>query len=177
MTPSPRRPFGLSIALITSSLIFSFVPLTEVFITLSLASYRFSAGGGSLSGIDVIGFNPISPLLQFGVSILFLAVALLAWRGHPRWMRYAFQGAVLLCTAYMLGLRILPSLFAPLDLSVGVDSAREATLAYLRGQLLIVLLTSLYSLWFSNRWSARAFYRGYYTEQDLALIQAQQAIT
>jgi len=168
----PLRPFGLSLAILASAVLFGLLPVVESAITLALSNYQV-VEEGLASGIRLSNYDPATSFVQMALSGIFLVLAVLAWRGKPKTMRYVFPLAVLAFAVGNILLRLWPALSMPANLLDGIDSAREATQSYLRGQIIITALTALYCLWFSNRWSARAFFRGSYTEADLAILTEQ----
>ncbi|MCS6834653.1 MAG: hypothetical protein NZ750_01370 [Anaerolineae bacterium] len=165
----PLRPFGLSLAILASAILFGLLPIAENAITLALSNYQIIEEGLA-SGIRLSNYDPSASILQIVLSGIFLLLAILTWRGRPQAMRYAFPLAVLAFALGNIVWRLWPALSMPANLLDGIDSAREVAQSYLRGQLVITILTAAYCLWFSNRWSARAFFRGYYTDYDLTML-------
>ena len=165
----PPRPFGLSLAVLASAILFGLLPIVESAITLALSNYQVIEEGLA-SGIRLSNYDPFVSIAQIALSGVFLLLAILTWRGRPKAIRYIFPLGVLLFALGNVLLRLWPALSTPTNLLDGIDSGREAAQNYLRGQLIITVLTAIYCLWFSNRWSARAFFRGSYTESDLTML-------
>jgi len=172
----PPRPFGLSLAILASAILFGFLPIVESLITLALMDYQVIEEGLA-SGVRLSNVDPTLNVAQIIVSAGFLLLAVLAWRGRPSAIRYAFPLSVLAFALASVLLRLWPALNTPPNIADGIDSGREASQSYLRGQLILTILTAIYALWFSNRWSARAFFRGSYTESDLAMMAEHNSST
>jgi hypothetical protein len=171
MFMKPGRPFGLSLAILASAMLFSILPLMQV-ILIILIRYRLQntnlavpgAPEGvtpSVTGGSFMGITEIELLIQVGLGLLFLVIAVFAWRGRPAWIRYAMLAAVALLAALTVVLSALP-LATDTDLNTGIDSGASFIQTLLSGRLILSLLVALYVVWYANRGPARAFYRGYY---------------
>jgi hypothetical protein len=133
-------------------------------------------GDGSFSGVSFLGVSTPAIGLYTVAASLFLVVAGLAWRGRPAAMRFVFPLAVLVMAFLMSVLLVVANI--PTTLQQGIDSGEAARQLFREGYIFVILLIVVYVGWFFNRWSARAFFRGYYTPQDIDLIKAyQQEIT
>jgi hypothetical protein len=164
-----RRTLGVSLAVIASTLLFTVLPLIQVSMVLIVQARlsglpaRVSAaqdvlGEPLFSGGDLLGLAPGALLLQAGLALGFVPVAVLAWRGGRPRVRSIFMFAVLALTL----IAVLQSLQAALGqpaLEGGLDSgqalARQAAACSLLWQIAI----PLYVLWYMNRAPARAYYR------------------
>lgn len=169
----PPRTVGVSLAILASGLLFSILPLLQLGLLL-LIQYRFAnvdltvpgqtdsvapvAVGGDFTGID----NRIV-ILQTILGVIFLAIAVFAWRGRPAWIRFVMLAAVLGLTLITVGLSVAP-LLAQSDPGQGLDSGEALWRTLLSGRLLLSILVAFYVVWYMNRGPARAFYRGYYLE-------------
>ncbi len=167
----PPRTVGLSLAILASGMLFSVLPLLQMMLLL-LLRYRFSridlAAPGQADGVaplavggDFIGIDSSIVTLQTLMGIVFLGIAVLAWRGRPAWIRFAMLAAVLILTLVTVALSIAP-LFAQPNPAQGFDSGDALRRTLLSGRLLLSIFVALYVVWYINRGPARAFYRGYY---------------
>jgi hypothetical protein len=171
----PRRPLGVTLAIVASIMLFSLLPLMQVCAILYVA-LRVSSTDASVNtqgevlpmltlGGDFFGV-PIGTLIfQTVAALIFLMIAIFAWRGRPRGVRMIFLGAVTLLTVITF-VSTVQSTAQPVDISAGIDSAGQvqAQLQWLRA--FVLFLIPLYAVWYFNRAPARAFYRGYYLEQN-----------
>jgi len=166
----PERPFGLSIALILSVILFSLWPLTQVGMILLVrqhfanVAYTYQFEGQQYteiaSGGDFLGI-PQTNLLAYAISSLaYLAVAVIAWRGRPPYIRWVLIAAVITLTVWRIG-SVLVTLTGQASFQAGIDSADQFR-SLLCVQLPFSLLIPVYVLWYVNRGPARAFFRGYY---------------
>lgn len=175
MNQKPRRPFGVSLAILASVLLFTVIPMLQVGMillvehhfrnldnTITLPSGETLEGfsGGDFRG----GITDERLILQTVMGVGFLVVAALAWYGKPPQMRYVMLLSVLILTAISLGLTIIPSLLDESSPTSG--GSLDSLIAPLRCfQLSITLLVPVYVVWYLNRAPARAFYRGYYLSE------------
>lgn len=169
----PTRPFGLTLAVLVGVLIFAIIPLIQVGFVFSLSGYQYQSAEGGISGIQFSQFNPTPYLVQAGMAFLFLVISALTLYGRPRVMRFLFPLAVV-GLSVLIGMQAWTTFNATTTVSSGIDSAESMRRTVALLQLIAVSLISFYSVWFCNRWSARAFFRGHYTEQDVELIRATQ---
>lgn len=102
---------------------------------------------------------------QVLVSVLFLVVAVLAWRGRPPSMRFVLMAAIVGVTVFNLAPIFLQ---APPDFArQGIDSSTQMNESIEWVQLASNFLIVLYVLWYINRAPSRAFYRGYYLAEPV----------
>jgi hypothetical protein len=163
----PPRPFGLSLAILVCGLLFTVVPLVVTMILFYINGYFERTSDGAMSGMLITNFS-IAPLviLMFG-AILFAFVAIFTWIGRPKVMRYVFPFSVAITPLLLFIFSILPTLTSAPSLQQGIDSSLELSRQLLTGYSGALFIAAIYSIWFCNRWSARAFFRGYYTKNDL----------
>ncbi len=163
----PPRPFGVTLAIFASLILFTIFPLMEVGILLSVRLHFSNVsleGGGPqpfAMGADFLGIPDSKIFLQAMLALIFLIIAFFAWRGRPPFMRYVLM---LACAGLTL-LTILNVVVAQLsqqNLAAGVSSLDSILNSLSLGQFVISLLVTFYVVWYLNRGPARAFYRGYY---------------
>jgi uncharacterized membrane protein (UPF0136 family) len=164
----PGRTLGLSLAIFASAMLFSILPMLQVAMLL-IIHYRFQNTDLALPGKAVV--NPIaiggsfeggsdaSLIVQVVLGVIFLVIAVCAWRGRPPWIRFVMIAAVVLLTLVTAAFSITPLLDSP---DVGIDSGAALRQTLLSGRMILSLLVALYVVWYVNRGPARAFYRGYY---------------
>ena len=170
-SPKPPRPFGLSLAIFASVMLYSLLPLLQVAMVLIVQlrlrnmELRIPGGDGEIAplavGGDFTGVPSGGLILQTVLAIAFLAIAVMAWRGRPSWIRVALIVSVL----GLLGLTALSTastLLTSPTLETGIDSGEPLRQSFQWGRLIVSALIALYVLWYMNRGPARAFYRGYY---------------
>jgi len=171
IVPRPGRPFGVSLAIFVSVLLFSIVPLLQVGLILSVRQHflnmDFQGSGLDMIAIggDLLGVPESSLILQTALSLVFLLIAVFAWRGKPPLIRFVVMAAVIALTAIKL-VSILAPLFIPQSPQIGASSADGLISSLGIGQFIIELLVLLYVVWYMNRGPARAFYRGYYLTES-----------
>ncbi len=160
----PGRTLGLSLAIILSVALFSLLPIAQVVFYLSLqqqfAQIEFLETGGAIGGslADIGNLTLIVPVIN---GLIFLIIAVLAWRGKPQVVRYVFIGAVVFITLTTV-LLTAGAFQSPDPLNQGIDSGHDLNLSLLRARLVMSVLVTGYVVWYVNRGPARAFYRGYY---------------
>lgn len=169
----PKRPFGVSIAILTGIALFAIMPLFIAAVLIYLNNRVYLEGDGGFSGLSFLGLSTPAIVFYTVAAVLFLGIALLAWRGRPAAMRFIFPIMVLVMALLMSGLIGLAGSNTN-SLESGIDSAQTARQIFRDGYVVIILLVVVYVGWFFNRWSARAFYRGYYTPHDIALLENYQ---
>jgi hypothetical protein len=160
----PPRPLGLTLALSGSTLVFSLIPLFVVGTIVYLNNRVYASEDGGFVGFNLPGFD-ISPLIVFsGTAIFFMVMAVVAWkRRHPA-MRVVFPLLTVIYAAFWV-LSMLPT-----GTEASVDSMQQAQSGLIDFYLVVVVGTAIYVTWFMNRWSSRAFYRGYYTPEDIKML-------
>lgn len=167
----PGRTLGLSLAILASVMLFTIFPLIQVGMIL-LVRYRFQNASVNLPGegeavapiavgSSFSGVADASLWIQAALGIIFLIIAVCAWRGRPSWIRFVMLAAVVVLTLVTIALSLAPLVTNP-DLAQGMDSGAAIRGVLLSGRLLLSVLVAFYVVWYVNRGPARAFYRGYY---------------
>jgi len=161
----PKRPFGVSLAIFTCFLIYVALPLIEVIFVVSVDNMMTFDGVGR-SGLNVIGIEKFGSQIvwQIALAIGFGLLIIIAWVGRPPIIRLIFSGAVGLMGFVTVIAQIIPRLTSSPTV---LDSSRDVNQPILTFYLIITILITLYSIWYLNRWAARAFYRGYYLPEDI----------
>jgi len=161
----PKRPFGVSLAIFTCFLIYVALPLIEVIFVVSVDNMMTFDGVGR-SGLNVIGIEKFGSQIvwQIALAIGFGFLIIIAWVGRPPIIRLIFSGAVGLMGFVTVIAQIIPRLTSSPTV---LDSSRDVNQPILTFYLIITILITLYSIWYLNRWAARAFYRGYYLPEDI----------
>ncbi|MBE2182769.1 MAG: hypothetical protein IAE89_05020 [Anaerolineae bacterium] len=171
MNETPTRTFGLSLAIIASVMLFSILPLMQAGWVLMIEA-RIQSSMGMLpqtsetpeteaiaTGGNLIGASNVGLLIQIVLAIVFLIIAVMAWRGRPPQIRWIMLAAVLALTGISLWQSISTAI-APVDPGQGIDSGAAITRQMACGAVALQTLIPLYVLWYMNRAPARAFYRG-----------------
>ena len=164
-TTKPKRPFGVSLALFISFLLFTVLPLMEVGFIITVDNMMVYDEVGR-SGINIVGMDRFrqTMMLQALMAVGFCVLTVIAWVGRPSIIRQIFSGAVGLTGILTIATQILPRLSAA---PTALDSSRDVAQPVLIFYLIMTILITLYSVWYLNRWAARAFYRGYYLPEDI----------
>lgn len=161
----PGRPLGVSLAIITSTSVFSLLPLTQIIIIALIRRriYDNLTGPDGMQpiflGVEYIGLPDWRSALQVIIALVFLLLAVFAWRGRPaamRWILPASVAVILVINA------VLAFAVAGPSTQAGASSADAFFAAFDSGRVIIGALTFLYVFWYMNRAPARAFYRGYF---------------
>jgi hypothetical protein len=173
-TMKPYRPFGLSLALIVSVIVYSVIPLTTVVTLLYLNSWVYQEPKSGISGISVLGISA-APLMANGViAVLFFILAVVAWRGRRPTMRVIFPAVTVFYALFMLGAMLNNG---GDGLQNGIDSTTQFRTDATRFYAVVIVCVTLYVCFYLNRWASRAFYRGYYTKEDLRLMEEMRLTT
>src|ERR1700755_3343656 len=122
----PHRPFGVTLAIIASLLLFTVFPLMEVALLLSVrihfSNVKLEGDGPQpfAMGTNFLGVPDSKIFLQAMIALIFLVIAIFAWRGRPAFMRYVLMIA---CAGLTL-LNILNLVIGQMTLNVadGVSS-------------------------------------------------------
>lgn len=170
----PPRTFGLIVAIVTSAIMFSFIPLAQVGIVIAIQTHVGAAvatipdpsgSDGTMeafaSGANFQGAEPARLAVQTILALTFLVIAALAWRGRMPRMRLIYSVSIALYSTLTIVLA-LQAVLSPVDISQGIDSGTEIARTLSLLQALTTTLIMLYVLWYVNRAPARAFFRGYY---------------
>jgi hypothetical protein len=168
----PPRTLGISLAILAATCLFSCLPLTQSAVLLSLASRQQTeflppsqadAITPSAVGSEILGLDRTRLLVQAGIAVGFLLLAIFAWRGKPPIILPVFIGAVLLLSVGNFAL-LFNQLTTPPDLTAGIDSGAGIETSVNISQLCLSLAIPIYVVWYMSRGPARAFYRGFYRE-------------
>lgn len=165
-TQKPKRPLGVSIAIIASILIFTILPILEIVLLISIDNLMTfdSVGRSGLNVNDQTGTLPQQMIAQVALAVGFFVIAVIAWFGRPRQIRFILSLAVAFEAFLTIGLQILPRLA---EAPTVLDSSRDVNQQILIFYLIMTILITTYVIWFFNRWAARAYYRGYYLPEDI----------
>lgn len=163
-TERPPRTLGLSLAIILSVVLFTLLPMLPVVwiilfrvrLTEACASMGFT--DSALCGAELLGVDEPTFALLAIFGVLFLFIAIFAWYGRPKGIRFVMMGAVCFLTAFVLLLTLLP-LVSPSAVTEGASTSINQILCFI---WLPFILIPAYIVWYLNRAPARAFYRGYY---------------
>jgi hypothetical protein len=169
-TPKPRRPFGVTLALVGGVFVFSLIPTLMIFVLAYLANYVQNDVEGGISGIEFTGGNFQPLLVPLVMALIYFGLAAWAWRGKPPVVRFVFPLVTALYCIVTWALLTIPQRTGPEVYDSASDMAQTASTVY----IFVMIGATTYIAWFMNRWSARAFYRGYYTKRDLHLMQEAQ---
>jgi magnesium-transporting ATPase (P-type) len=161
----PKRPFGVSFAIFTCFLVFTVLPLLEVIFIVSVNNMMVYDEVGR-SGLNIVGFDAMMQQmsLQAVLAIGFFVLITITWFGRPPMIRFIFSGAVGLFGLVTIVAQIIPRYIASPTV---MDSSRDVNQPALIAYLVVTVLITLYTIWYMNRWAARAFYRGYYLPEDI----------
>lgn len=162
----PPRPLGVSLAIVTSVFLFTLLPISQVILIVVVRQHfmnlSFPSGlQPTAVGGDFLGVPASSLFLQTVLALVFLIVAVAAWRGRRPAMRFVMVLTVIALTAIKL-ISLITQSAAPQSLENGISSGNGLFNALSAGQFVTELIVMLYVVWYMNRGPARAFYRGYY---------------
>ncbi|GAB1422658.1 hypothetical protein MASR2M15_28970 [Anaerolineales bacterium] len=163
----PPRPFGVGLAIISTTTLFALAPLVQVIFWLQLKNNIQIDENGMRFGVDLLGIDERAFYVQGAIAFAFLMIAIITWRGRPQWMRIFFSICVLIYGLIAI-IGSVRQLILAQDASI--SSAETFTIQAACVQIGFSLFLIVYVVWFMNRWSARAFFRGFYTESDLQLL-------
>lgn len=168
----PGRPLGLSLAILISMGLFSLLPFAQVLFVLSLRqqfqNVEFLPQGGAIGGDLVV--SDIHLIVPSLTGLIFLVVAVLAWRGKPPAIRFVFVAGVI-CLTLVTILMTAASMLAEPSVEQGLDSGAQFFGSLLLARVVMTLFVALYVIWYVNRGPARAFYRGYYLPEPEQTVQ------
>lgn len=162
----PGRPFGLTLALVAILIVFVMMPLLMVVYVLVVNDFMVMERGAYITGIDLPALDTTPYLIQGAISLWFLGLVLMAWRGRPAWVRWLLPLSLIILTGLTIISQVLPLISQPSSLSNGIDSTSTLIQPLAMGYAVLTITITTYTTWFVNRWSSRAFFRGYYVEKD-----------
>ena len=177
----PPRPFGVTLAIIASLFLFTVFPLMEVGMLLSVrlhfANLTFEGNGPQpfAIGADFLGIPDSKIFLQAIIALIFLVIAIFAWRGRPPFMRYILIAVCAGLTLFNI-LNVVVSQLGQQDLTAGFSSLDSILNSLSLGQFVISLIVTIYVVWYLNRGPARAFYRGYYLPMPIEPSSAEAVV-
>ena len=163
----PPRPFGVTLAIIASLILFTIFPLIEVGMLLSVrlhfSNVTFDDNGPQpfAMGADFLGIPDSKIFLQAIIALIFLIIAFFAWRGRPPFMRYVLMLACAGLTLFNI-LNVVIGQLSQQNLADGIRSLDSVINSLSLGEFVMGFLVTFYVVWYLNRGPARAFYRGYY---------------
>ncbi|MBI1276515.1 MAG: hypothetical protein GC179_00160 [Anaerolineaceae bacterium] len=163
----PPRPFGVTLAIFASLILFTCFPLIEVGLLLSVrlhfANLTFADDGTQplAMGADFLGIPDSKIFLQTLIAIVFLVIAVMAWRGRRKYMRFVLIVSCAGLTLFNI-LNIVIGQLSQQNFEAGASSLDSVLSSLSLGQFAAGVLVTLYVIWYLNRGPARAFYRGYY---------------
>jgi hypothetical protein len=178
----PGRPFGVSVAIVASAFLFTILPLMQIgavlivrrhFMNMSFEDDQLGIEPFAIGG-DFLGVQESSIFIQAILSIIFLMIAIAAWRGRPPAIRFVLVASVFGLTLLKLVTIIGSSLSQP-NFQAGMSSLDGLMRSLGTGQLMIDILVVLYVAWYMNRGPARAFYRGYYLSSPVERMPATRS--
>jgi hypothetical protein len=150
-----------------SVIFYTILPLLQVGFTWYLRqrtrnNAMFSVGGSIDTIGGALGFASVTnaELLARAVpALVYLIIAIFAWRGKPGVVRYVMVVSVFVIFFWYSGLTYLQAL-EDRQVQAYSSSAFESVLR--NSYYISAGLVALYILWYMNRGPARAFYRGHY---------------
>jgi hypothetical protein len=147
---APRfRPLGLLLALLAAMLAYGLFPMLPLGMAVLI----------SLRGHEGINADIPTAFFKFEtfLALLVLVLSVLAWRGRPRWSRWALIATVWVATAYHF-YQIFQAFAPPSSIQqIGGDLSDFAR-NVLPCEALILIAVPIYITWYMNRAPARAFY-------------------
>ncbi len=148
-TEKRYRPLGLSLAILATALLYGIWPMMPVLLMLWINAQ------GRLIGADIV--NSLG-WINAGLGLLTLAACIRAWIGRPPWSRWFLIAVILLATAFQL-YQVAQTLFSRTS-GVGQVGGNLSALGQPLAlcQLPLLVVVSLYIIWYMNRTPARAFY-------------------
>jgi hypothetical protein len=165
----PHRPFGITLTVVFAAFVHGFIPLGAAGILVYLHNWIYEDTGGGFGGIQLTNFDVNIVIPASLAALVFIVLAGLTWWGRWSVMRLIFPAVTVFYSIFTFATVYQSQFNNP---SGGADSLMEPQFRLREIYLIMIVGMTLYVWWFMNRWSARAFYRGYYTKQDLQLLQA-----
>ena len=163
----PPRPFGVTLAIIASLILFTLFPVIEVGMLVSVrlhfSNLSFEQDGNQpiAMGADFLGIPDSKLFIQVIVALVFLVIAVFAWRGRPARVRFILMLACAALTLFNI-LNVVVAQLSQQNINGGVTSLDSILNSLSLGQFLMGILVTFYVVWYLNRGPARAFYKGYY---------------
>lgn len=168
--PKPHRPFGVSLAILLSFMIFVVIPMAVVIFFGATNELFYRIENQAMAGVDVSGLEFDSFMGAVAIAIAVLVFGVAAWRVRSEWVRRLFTATVLVSGFVAVVALLMAGQGAP-NLENGIDSMSAATQDNALIFVAVIAIVTAFVVWMMQRWSAKAFYRGYYTQDDYAHIQ------
>ena len=174
----PGRPFGVSLAIVASTFLYTLLPLLQIGTILLVRQHFLNIQFGDevpnpiAMGGDFLGVPESNLILQGALSLGFLMIAILAWRGRPSIIGFVLVVAVFGLTLVKLFSIVLQTA-TDQGIQAGFSSLDSVMQSLATGQLTVEVLVMLYVIWYINRGPARAFYRGYYLPEPSGSVQSE----
>jgi hypothetical protein len=149
----PVRPIGLSLAIIANSILFSILPLMQVGLVIIFRGDLNTLQFGNptfFQGAEISSMSDGLLLAQAVFSLLFVGIAIMAWRGRARHIRQTIVAASILLAGLSLA-----------AVALGDTNVSDNERAFLGLRLAFQLAAALYLTWYMNRGPARAYYAGH----------------
>ncbi len=171
----PGRPFGVTLAIGISILMYTIFPLMIVGSVLLVEQHFANAAdnadpfgnGDIMSGGDFRGGITNEELaIQAGVALVFLVIAVVTWRGKPPYMRYVFMITVLILAGVAIVTTVLPTQQSTEPTISGGSLDGIGNTLSTMGVIAQGMVVPLYVTWYLNRGPSRAFFRGYYLDRS-----------
>lgn len=166
----PHRPFGVSLAILLSVMIFVVIPMAVVVFFLATNDVFYRIESEAMAGVDINGMDPQSFIGASIVATVVFILGLAAWRVRSEWVRRFYTASVLVA-GILATVALLLSVQSEPSLQNGIDSMSEAARGNTAIFVAVVVIVTAFIVWMMQRWSAKAFYRGHYTEEDYIRIQ------
>lgn len=168
--PKPHRPFGVSLAILLSMMIYVFIPMVLVVFFLASNDVFYRIESQAMAGVDINGMDSESFLGASIIAVVVFVLGLAAWRVRSEWIRRLYSISVLIAGVLATAALVLSVQSGP-NLQNGIDSMTEAARDNVAIFVFFIVAITAFIVWMMQRWSAKAFYRGYYTEEDYIRIQ------
>ncbi|MAU11002.1 MAG: hypothetical protein CL607_14365 [Anaerolineaceae bacterium] len=168
--PKPHRPFGVSLAILLSLMIFVLIPMVLVVFFVASNDVFYRIESQAMAGVDINGMDPQSFIVASIVAAVVLVLGLAAWRVRSEWIRRFYSASVLIAGILATAALVL-SVQTGSDLQNGIDSMTQAARDNVAIFVIVIVAVTAFIVWMMQRWSAKAFYRGHYTEEDFIRIQ------
>jgi hypothetical protein len=179
-TEKPKRPFGVTLAILMCILLFAILPSLTVFLHVTIQQHVQSNNTFILpdgteinavsGGDDDLKIDRTTLYQQTAISVVVIILAIFAWRGKPSWIRFVFIGIVFIISAILIYQNFLLFESNPLEGGTG-----QTWIEFLsNSNILFLICLPIYVIWYFNRAPSRAFYRGYYLQEELDWLKQQE---
>lgn len=166
----PHRPFGVSLAIVLTVLLFTVIPLLQIGQLLLIRQHIYESlmeDGVQPIGVggEIQGVSEITLIVRGLFAAIVFVIAVFAWRGRPSVSRLLLVLVVFVITGLRF-IEIVTQSLARTDFQTGFTSFDSLIRVLAAGQFFASLAVLVYVTWYMNRGPARAFYRGYYLPDD-----------